>query len=71
MTLIVIFLLWLAVGYTYGKYFDSEVTQVDSDMSDLGVFARLVLYFPVILLTFLAVLIGTLFLKLTDNDKSK
>ena len=70
MTLIVIFLLWLAVGYTYGKFFDSKVTQVDSDMSDLGVFARLVLYFPVILLTFLGVLIGALFLKLTDNDKS-
>jgi hypothetical protein len=69
MTFIVIFLLWLAVGYTYGKFFDSEVTQVDSDMTDLGVFGRLVLYFPILLLTFFAVLLGALFLKFTGNDK--
>lgn len=67
MTLIVIFLLWLAVGYTYGKYFDSEVTQVDSDMSDLGVFARLILYLPILVLTFLVLLLESLLIKLTDN----
>ena len=69
MTFIVIFLLWLAVGYTYGKYFDPEVMAVESTMTDLGVFARLVLYLPIIVLTFLGVLIGALFLKLMDNDQ--
>ena len=70
MSLIVIVLLWLAVGYTYGKFFDSQMVESDANMTDHGVLFRLILYAPIIVLSMIAIVCYGVYKKIFDGHKS-